>query len=55
MQHLKFRGAVRPLKWSLGVKWIIQNIAVGTTVIIFDWKGSYVNLIFMFGNMYICM
>jgi len=23
MQHLKVSGAVRPLKWSLGVKWLI--------------------------------
>ena len=22
MQHLKVSGAVRPLKWSLGVKWL---------------------------------
>ena len=22
MQHLEFSGAVRPLKWSLGVKWL---------------------------------
>ena len=22
MQHLEVSGAVRPLKWSLGVKWI---------------------------------
>ena len=22
MQHLEVRGAVRPLKWSLGVKWL---------------------------------
>jgi len=27
MQHLKVSGAVRPLKWSLGVKWLIQNIS----------------------------
>jgi len=24
MQHLKVSGAVRPLKWSLGVKWLIE-------------------------------
>jgi len=23
MQHLKVKGAVRPLKWSLGVKWLM--------------------------------
>ena len=23
MQHLEVSGAVRPLKWSLGVKWLI--------------------------------
>jgi len=28
MQHLEVRGAVRPLKWSLGVKWL-KLIAVG--------------------------
>jgi len=22
MQHLKFSGAVRPLKWPLGFKWL---------------------------------
>ena len=22
MQHLEFSGTVRPLKWSLGVKWL---------------------------------
>ena len=26
MQHLKVSGAVRPLKWSLGVKWLITSI-----------------------------
>jgi len=25
MQHLKVSGAVRPLKWSLGVKWLIES------------------------------
>ena len=25
MQHLEVSGAVRPLKWSLGVKWLISN------------------------------
>jgi len=25
MQHLKVSGAVRPLKWSLGVKWLIKK------------------------------
>ena len=24
MQHLEISGAVRPLKWSLGVKWLIS-------------------------------
>ena len=24
MQHLKVSGAVRPLKWSFGVKWLIS-------------------------------
>ena len=24
MQHLKVSGAVQPLKWSLGVKWLID-------------------------------
>ena len=24
MQHLEVSGAVRPLKWSLGVKWLIK-------------------------------
>jgi len=26
MQHLEVRGAVRPLKWSLGVKWLIISV-----------------------------
>ena len=26
MQHLEVSGAVRPLKWSLGVKWLIHNL-----------------------------
>ena len=25
MQHLEVSGAVRPLKWSLGVKWLIPD------------------------------
>ena len=25
MQHLEVSGAVRPLKWSLGVKWLIAS------------------------------
>ena len=28
MQHLKVSGAVRPLKWSLGVKWLIEPYLV---------------------------
>jgi len=24
MQHLEVSGAVRPLKWSLGVKWLTR-------------------------------
>jgi len=24
MQHLEVSGAVRPLKWSLGLKWLIN-------------------------------
>ena len=30
MQHLEVSGAVRPLKWSLGVKWLmwIQRIEI---------------------------
>ena len=28
MQHLKVSGAVRPLKWSLGVKWLRDLIAI---------------------------
>jgi len=27
MQHLEVSGAVRPLKWSLGVKWLSCNCA----------------------------
>jgi len=26
MQHLKVSGAVRPQKWSLGVKWLKRNM-----------------------------
>jgi len=26
MQHLEVSGAVRPLKWSLGVKWLNGKI-----------------------------
>jgi len=25
MQHLEVSGAVRPLKWSLSVKWLIKG------------------------------
>ena len=25
MQHLKVSGAVWPLKWSLGVKWLMED------------------------------
>jgi len=28
MQHLEISGAVRPLKWSLGVKWINTPVTV---------------------------
>jgi len=27
MQHLEVSGAVRPLKWSLGVKWLMVLLA----------------------------
>jgi len=27
MQHLEVSGAVRPLKWSLGVKWLIFSLS----------------------------
>ena len=27
MQHLEVSGAVRPLKWSLGVKWLMVLVA----------------------------
>ena len=26
MQHLEVSGALRPLKWSLGVKWLIMKL-----------------------------
>jgi len=26
MQHLEVSGAVRPLKWSLGVKWLSVRV-----------------------------
>jgi len=26
MQHLEVSGALRPLKWSLGVKWLILTL-----------------------------
>ena len=32
MQHLKVSGAVRPLKWSLGVKWLRENVILSTCV-----------------------
>jgi len=28
MQHLQVSGAVRPLKWPLGVKWLTLNLYV---------------------------
>ena len=28
MQHLKVSDAVRPLKWSLGVKWLMESALV---------------------------
>jgi len=28
MQHLKVSGAVRPLKWPLGVKWLKNSYAL---------------------------
>ena len=36
MQHLKVSGAVRPLKWSLGVKWLRPRIFLmfGTTRVV---------------------
>jgi len=35
MQHLKVSGAVRPLKWSLGVKWLKQAFSIGNSGVIF--------------------
>jgi len=33
MQHLEVSGAVRPLKWSLGVKWLsIKSINISPFV-----------------------
>ena len=29
MHHLKVSRAVRPLKWSLGVKWLIEKLTTG--------------------------
>jgi len=29
MQHLKVSGAVRPLKWSFGVKWLKNYRPIG--------------------------
>jgi len=30
MQHLEFSGAVRSLKWPLGVKWLKVSIAANS-------------------------
>ena len=27
MQHLEVSGAVRPIKWSLGVKWLMTPVS----------------------------
>ena len=35
MQHLEVSGAVRPLKWSLGVKWL------GHAKRLMSWFGLY--------------
>ena len=32
MQHLEVSGAVRPLKWSLGGKWLIKQSSLQTAV-----------------------
>jgi len=32
MQHLKVSGAVRLLKWSLGVKWLIRYIHISMII-----------------------
>ena len=37
MQHLEVSGAVRALKWSLGVKWLRRNIKVGSVAV--DWRN----------------
>ena len=29
MQHLEVSGAVQPLKWSLGVKWLVLEDHIG--------------------------
>jgi len=31
MQHLEVSGAVRPLKWSLGIKWLNRQLTNTTT------------------------
>ena len=38
MQHLKVSGAVRPLKWPLGVKWLIHGILQPTNAILYTVK-----------------
>jgi hypothetical protein len=46
MQSLEFSGAVRPLKWPLGVKWLVKR-GDGTTLLLEIWpllpvKGLYI-------------
>ena len=33
MQHVEVCGTVRPLKWSLGVKWLITKQEVHSTLL----------------------
>jgi len=44
MQHLEVGGAVRPLKWSLGVKWLISMFRIHMPAPV--WSKSYIVLFY---------
>ena len=49
MQYLEVSGAVRPLKWSLGVKWLItQDLITILTVLFRNVSGDICLLFYHF-------
>ena len=43
MQHLEVSGAVRPLKWPLGVQWLMSLHKVGGSLLINLLQGGAIS------------